>query len=259
LTAATRGSAVSLCDEVELRADMDSMPARLATSLQIAAAMFSQRLASCLLPLALTVTMAACIDDDSTPYLAPITCSAASCLPDLDEPASVAVGGALWLEVIDRTNMGFSVRATDPSRLAIDVSGTELELRAIRPGEVDVELLDTRGDVVDSFELTVVAPDRLEAALRWVDGGEQILVGNLKSEQAQTVPHKAAVGVIVSPYAGARRLQGLIDYQIEGRMPAGGRLDINDFQESILYTSTGEHTITYATGELSARFIITTL
>jgi hypothetical protein len=218
----------------------------------------SPRLASALLLLAVTAPLTACTEDSGPLYLASTQCSLPSCLADLDDPVDVAVGGELALYVGAEPDTLFSVRSTDPTVLTAELAGYDLDVHALRPGVVAIQLVDERGDVADRLDLTVAAPDHLEADLRWVENGAQVEVDHVRAEDPQLVASDAAVGMKVRAFAGARQLSGLIAYEIEASLPEGAHVDTSGVGEAIVYLASGEHSITYRTGELSERFVITT-
>ncbi len=199
-----------------------------------------------------------CADAEPAPEFAPAICDLSSCVDDPDAPIALAKNGVLWLSVSADPHDEFSVRASDPDLLSITAVGYDVEVRGLAVGPVDLELVDGDGDVIDSVELTVIAPTRLRASMRWVEDGAQHLEPNVPAYAPLTVPANAAVGITVTPFLGSFELAGLIDYEITTTLPTGASLDTSGLSEDILLMKTGEHIVTYRTGSLEQTFMLET-
>lgn len=211
------------------------------------------------LALATTLATTACTSPGDRPSFAPLSCDLPGCVDDLDDVA-LAVGGEVWLSVSAPPGEPFRVRASDPARLAVSVdrSFSRVGVRALGAGEVDLELLDRRGDVVDVVALRLVAPDRLVARVRWVEDGATQTREPVAAEAPLVLPANALVHVMVAPFAGDEPLAGLIDYEITPSLPEGARLYTDSLWEIVVAMRTGEHALTYRTGALAERFVLTT-
>jgi hypothetical protein len=215
-----------------------------------------------LAPLALATTLSApgCTASTDAPSFAAVICDLPGCVDELDGPVAVAVGGEVWLAVSAPPGEQYRVRASDPGRLAVsvDVAWGRVGIEALGAGDVDLELIDRRGDVVDVVALTLVEPDRLVARVRWVEDGATQVREPVVGDAPLAVPRNAAAYVAVAPFAGTEPLAGLIDYEITASLPDGARLHTDSLWEVIVAMRTGEHALTFRTGTLAQRFVLTT-
>ena len=197
-------------------------------------------------------------DDQPAPAFAPVTCSLASCVADVDAPITAAVDGHLWLSVSALPDDVYRVRSSDPALASVSLDRGLVDVHALAPGEVAVELLDADGLVIDDVDLSLIAPDHLVARMRWVEDGTQQVRDPVAADQPLLVPADSVVGITVTAYFGAFELAGLIDYDITSSLPDGATLDTSGVSEAILLMRAGDHALTYRTGALAETFVLAT-
>ena len=213
----------------------------------------------------LSLPLVACTDDPSpepepelepSAELEPIACGRIGCALDLP----VATGAKIAF-VSTPAGVATSARTTDPTIATIapgyNSASDAFTLTAIKAGTVTIELLDDAGEIVGTRDVTIVAPDRLEASITLTQGGNLTLLDRVVAEQPQPVPAAATALISVDPRIGDAPLLGWTEYELETTLTGGARVLQWDREGNALVAlAAGDQAIEFKSSALVGRFVL---